>query len=101
MVRKSQERLIFWDLLSIGKNSEKGYYVIKKKTARKRLNRFLRMLWNWCKGNRHDPIAVQYRILCNKLCGFYQYYGVRGNYKALEVAFEFLRKSLASVVEPT
>ncbi|MCB2170991.1 MAG: group II intron reverse transcriptase/maturase [Deltaproteobacteria bacterium] len=70
-----------------------GYYVIKKKTARKRLNRFLRMLWNWCKGNRHDPIAVQYRILCSKLRGFYQYYGVRGNYKALEVAFEFCEKS--------
>jgi group II intron reverse transcriptase/maturase len=29
--------------------SLKGYWVIKKQTARKRRNRFMRMLWNWCK----------------------------------------------------
>ncbi len=69
-------------------NSLKGYRVIKKKTARKRLNRFLKMTWNWCKENRHEPIRDQHNILCAKLRGFYQYYGVRSNYKALEVAYE-------------
>ena len=71
----------------------KGYWVIKKKTARKRLNRFLKMTWNWCKENRHDPIQDQHKILCAKLRGFYQYFGVRSNYKALEVAFEYAEKS--------
>ncbi len=69
-------------------NRLKGYRVIKKKTARKRLNRFLKMTWNWCKENRHEPIRDQYNILCAKLRGFYQYYGLRSNYKALEVAYE-------------
>jgi group II intron reverse transcriptase/maturase len=71
----------------------KGYWVIKKKTARKRLSRFLKMTWNWCKENRHESIGLQHRILGAKLRGFYQYFGVRGNYKALEVAYEYALKA--------
>jgi len=73
--------------------SRQGYWVMKKKTARKRLNRFLRMLWTWCKENRHEPIKEQYGTLCSKLRGFYQYYGVRSNFKALEVVFEYAEKA--------
>ena len=73
--------------------SLKGYWVIKKKTAGKRVNRFMKMLWQWCKAYRHDPINEQYAILCSKLRGFYQYYGVRSNYKALETVFEYSEKA--------
>jgi len=73
--------------------SLKGYPVIKKKTARKRLNRYLKMTWNWCKENRHDPIQDQYRTLCAKLRGYYQYFGVRSNYKAIEAAYEYTEKA--------
>jgi RNA-directed DNA polymerase len=73
--------------------SRQGYWVIKKKTARKRLSRFMRMLWRWCKENRHEPMPVQYDTLCSKLRGFYQYFGVRGNYKALETVFEYAEKA--------
>jgi group II intron reverse transcriptase/maturase len=71
----------------------KGYWVIKKKTARKRLSRFMKRTWQWCKDNRHMPIGEQYKILGSKLRGFYQYYGVRSNYKALEVVFEYTEKA--------
>jgi len=73
--------------------SGNGYWVIKKKTARKRLNRFLRMLWSWCKASRHDPSGLRYSLLCSKLRGFYQYFGVRANYKTLEVAYEYAAKA--------
>jgi len=73
--------------------SRMGNWVIKKKTAQKRLKRFLRMLWKWCKANRHDPIGEQHDTLSSKLRGFYQYFGIRGNYKALEAAFEYAEKS--------
>ena len=73
--------------------SLKGYWVIKKKTAGKRVNRFLKTLWRWCKTNRHDPMDGQYATLCSKLRGFYQYYGVRSNFKALEVVFEYAEKA--------
>jgi len=35
----------------------------------------------------------QYATLCSKLRGFYQYYGVRSNFKALEVVFEYAEKA--------
>jgi RNA-directed DNA polymerase len=73
--------------------SLKGNWVIKKQTARKRRNRFMRMLWSWCKENRHDPLKMQHETLCSKLRGFYQYFGVRGNYKVLEVVYEYAEKA--------
>jgi hypothetical protein len=36
-------------------------------------------------------MAKQYGILSAKLRGHYQYYGVRGNFKMLEVAYEHAR----------
>jgi group II intron reverse transcriptase/maturase len=68
-----------------------GGWTIKRKTLGKRLCRFLSGIAEWCKANRHEPISEQYRILCAKLRGHYQYYGVRGNYKMLEVAYEHTR----------
>jgi len=73
--------------------SRRGYWVIKKKTMRKRLSRFMKELWHWCRDNRHEPLKEQHKILCLKLRGHYQYYGVRSNYKALEVIFEFTEKA--------
>jgi len=73
--------------------SRRGYWVIKKKTAGKRLLRFMKGLWRWCRENRHEPIKEQYRALCSKLRGYYQYFGVRSNYKPLEVVFEYAQKA--------
>jgi group II intron reverse transcriptase/maturase len=64
--------------------SRRGYWVIKRKTARKRQRRSIKSLWQWCKENRHLPLEEQYRMLCLKLRGHYQYYGVRSNYRQLE-----------------
>jgi group II intron reverse transcriptase/maturase len=68
-----------------------GGWTIKRKTLGKRLCRFLSGIAGWCKENRHEPIREQHRILSAKLRGHYQYYGVRGNYKMLEVAYEHAR----------
>ncbi len=64
--------------------SQRGYWVIKRKTARKRQRRSIKALWKWCKENRHLPIKEQYHKLCQKLRGHYQYYGIRSNYRQLE-----------------
>jgi hypothetical protein len=73
--------------------SLRGYWVIKKKTAGRRLSRFLKRQWQWCRENRHEPIKDQHQRLCSKLRGYYLYFGVRSNYKALEVVFEFIEKA--------
>lgn len=68
--------------------SRRGYWVIKRKTIGKRLRRFMKAIWQWCRENRHEDIQEQYETLCSKLRGYYQYYGIRGNFKMIEVVFE-------------
>jgi RNA-directed DNA polymerase len=68
-----------------------GGWTIKRKTQGKRLSRFMSGIAEWCKGHRHEPLGEQHRTLSSKLRGHYQYYGVRGNYKMLEVAYEHTR----------
>ncbi len=69
----------------------KGGWTIKRKTQSKRLGRFLSGMADWCKENLHEPMAEQHKSLCAKLRGHYEYYGVRGNFKMLEVAYEHRR----------
>ena len=65
--------------------SRQGYWVIKRKTARKKVRKTAQSLWEWCKKNRHMDLRKQHRILCSKLRGHYQYFGVRCNMRAMEV----------------
>jgi len=73
----------YWD------RTREGGWTIKRKTERKRLSRFLSGLREWCRKHRHDDITEQHGVLTSKLRGHYQYYGVRSNYKMLEVAYEY------------
>jgi group II intron reverse transcriptase/maturase len=73
--------------------SRKGYWVIQRRTSRKRMKRRQKSFWHWCRDNRHLPLAEQYAALCQKLRGFYQYAGIRGNYRAMESVLEALRRS--------
>ena len=65
-----------------------GYWVVRRKTASKRLRRSLKALWTWCRKNRHIQVHEQHRTLSRKLQGHYGYYGIRSNYKMLEVVYE-------------
>lgn len=73
--------------------SRRGYWIIKRQTERKRQRRFMTRLWHWCKANRHELLTEQHRTLCAKLRGYYQYYGIRSNYKALEAVYEHAQKA--------
>lgn len=64
--------------------SRKGNWVIKRKTASNRLSRSLQALSQWCRWNRHLPVADQHRILSQKLRGHFNYYGITGNSAALQ-----------------
>ena len=65
--------------------SRQGSWVIKRRTARKRLRRTKQALWRWCRTNRHAPLQDQYQMLSLKLRGHCQYDGIRGNFRLLEV----------------
>jgi RNA-directed DNA polymerase len=68
--------------------SRNGNWVIKRKTSSKRMRRTLKSIWQWCHENRHWSLPEQHRILSSKLRGHYNYYGIRGNFKMLEVIYE-------------
>jgi RNA-directed DNA polymerase len=59
--------------------SHRGKWIIKRKTARERLNRGLKRIAKWCRRNRHRPVAEQHKELCQKLRGHFAYYGITGN----------------------
>jgi group II intron reverse transcriptase/maturase len=86
------ESFTFLGLTHFWAKSRRGYWVIKRKTASKRLKRAARAFWVWCRNNRHAPIQEQYRMLCSKLRGHYQYYGIRGNISSLEKLFHRVQR---------
>ncbi len=63
--------------------SRRGAWVIQRKTAKSRFRRMIKGLREWCRQNRHVPVGEQHRMLCLKLRGHYQYYGIRGNFRML------------------
>lgn len=73
--------------------SRRGYWVIKRKTARKKIRRFLKRVWLWCRNNRHDPLSDQHQILSSKLAGHYQYYSIRCNYESLNKVYQMVLRS--------
>jgi RNA-directed DNA polymerase len=73
--------------------TRRGDWVIKRKTTGKRLRRCMKAIWTWCRDNRHEPWQEQYRMLGSQRRGSYQYYGIRGNFKRLEVVFEHTERA--------
>jgi group II intron reverse transcriptase/maturase len=63
--------------------SRNGNNVVKRKTAKERFRRALRRIYEWCRINRHRPVAEQHATLKKKLEGHYRYYGLPTNAPAL------------------
>ena len=63
--------------------SRKGNWAVFRKTASKRLDRALGRIQEWCQTNRHLPVPKQQKVLTLKLNGHYRYYGIIGNWRAL------------------
>jgi len=64
--------------------SLKGNWVIKRKTSQGRLSRALKVIAQWCRLHRHDPVEDQHRTLSQKLRGHFAYYGITGNSTAIQ-----------------
>lgn len=73
--------------------TRKGWYAIKWKTDRRRLRRSTRAFWQWCRDHRHASVEVQYQVLCAKLRGHYQYYGVPFNTAAMGKVYSDLTRA--------
>jgi group II intron reverse transcriptase/maturase len=84
--------------------SRKGRWIIQRKTMRKRLTRGLKAIGQWCRENLHEPMREQVEQLSRKLKGHFGYYGITGNFAALQrfrgEAIRIWRKWLARRGDP-
>jgi len=60
---------------------------VLKRTSRKKYMNSLKRFSDWCKKNRNMRMTELFKKLNAKLRGYYNYYGVRGNYDSLASFF--------------
>jgi RNA-directed DNA polymerase len=77
----------YWDV------SQRGNWVIRRKTDSKRLSRTIQTMTNWLKENRHESVKHQYNVLSRKLKGHYAYYGITSNSISLGKVLEAVTRS--------
>jgi group II intron reverse transcriptase/maturase len=65
------------------RQSRNGRWVLRQQTARDRFRRTMRAISLWCRRWRHLPMKQQRDALARKLQGHYAYFGVIGNWLAL------------------
>jgi len=63
----------------------KGGWAVKTKTAADRHKKAVRAIHQWCKRNRHLKFREQHSHLSNMVRGHYNYFGLPGNYRELNV----------------
>lgn len=61
---------------------------VKRRTSRKKLRNSLQQFTEWCKVKCRDGLKDLFRELNAKLRGYYNYYGVNGNYASLQQFFD-------------
>lgn len=64
--------------------SRNDHWVVKLRTSSARISRTLRRANEWCRRHRHQPVPWQRERLARALSGHYNYFGITGNYGALE-----------------
>ncbi len=72
--------------------SQKGNWVVKRKTASDRFSRALKSIDRWCRRNRHLSVAQQHWVLSKKLIGHDAYYGVIANGTRLAALRHWVRR---------
>jgi RNA-directed DNA polymerase len=64
--------------------SRKKKWIVKRRTAKKRLGRALKAISLWCRKNLHAKVRGQHERLSQMMVGHYNYYGVTGNDRSLK-----------------
>lgn len=67
--------------------SRQGKRIVKLRTSRKKFKQALLNFGNWCRSYRSTALVELLQTLNLKLRGYYNYYGVRGNYQSLQQFF--------------
>jgi group II intron reverse transcriptase/maturase len=68
--------------------SQRGKWVVKRKTRQKKMQAVTKGLRDTCKIHKHEKLKDQSKLLSSKLRGLYQYYGIRGNFIAINRMYQ-------------
>jgi group II intron reverse transcriptase/maturase len=90
-VGRKPETFDFLGFTHISAWNRNGKYTTWVRTMRKRLHRSIKQAAQWCKANRHRPVAEQQAALNAKLRGHYQYYGRSSNYRLIRRFYQAVR----------
>jgi len=74
----------FLGFTHIASQTRRGYYTVQRQTESKRLRAKLKDLLATLRARLHDPIPKVGRWLQSVLRGHYRYYGIPGNYGAMD-----------------
>jgi group II intron reverse transcriptase/maturase len=69
----------------------KGQARLKRRTSRKKFRNSVKRAAEWCKKHRHLRLGEQFKLLNAKLRGYYNYYGVNGNYQSLKEFYHLVQ----------
>ena len=89
-VSKGEATFDFLGFTHYWARSRSGSWVIKRKTAKKKMRKSIVAMREWCRNNRHKPLKWQHQMLASKLRGHFQYFGVRCNMRAMEAVRHFV-----------
>jgi group II intron reverse transcriptase/maturase len=73
-------------------SDRKGQARVQLRTARKKFRNSTKRVAEWCKQNRHRRVREQFQLLNAKLRGYYNYYGVRGNFASLNEFYQLVQR---------
>jgi len=92
--RKSKARFEFLGFEIYWGKGRRGNIVLKRRTSRKKYRAALASMKAWCRKHCRLPKAVLFAKLNRKLRGYWNYYGIRGNYESLGDYFYHTKKTL-------
>jgi group II intron reverse transcriptase/maturase len=73
-------------------SDRKGQARVQRRTSRKKFRNSIKRVAEWCKKNRHRRVGEQFKLLNAKLRGYYNYYGVRGNFDSLNEFYQLVQQ---------
>ena len=89
--KKGDNSFTFLGFTHYWTKSQKGNWMIGRKTDSKRLARAIVAINEWCKKNRHIPMRKQWETLRAKIIGHYAYYGITLNFRSIAKFYECVR----------
>lgn len=93
--KRAGKRMETFDFLSFTHyccKDRKGGFRVGHKTARGKFSAKVKEMYQWLKQSRTQKPEEWWKILCAKLRGHYNYYGISGNYREIDKYYQLTLK---------